>query len=115
MVVVVVADKERELAELYAASLVRRGHKARLWSDEAALGCITEVVVVDTLFSADDDLVSRLRAVSPKLAVIATGIHSHPVRHPSLLGAPYLKKPFALAELEAAVVRAAAASTVFEP
>ena len=108
MVVVVVADKERELAELYAASLVRRGHDARAWSDEGTSAGNTEVLVIDTLLSAGDEIVRRFRAVSPKLALIATGIHSRPVKQPSLLGALYLKKPFALADLEAAVAREAA-------
>lgn len=107
MAIVVIADKEQELAELYAASLERHGHDARVWMGRGAASA-ADVLVVDTLLPAGAALVHQFRSLSPGLIVIATGIHPRPGRDAPCLGAEYLEKPFDLADLEAAVARAAA-------
>lgn len=105
MAVVVIADKEQVLAELYAASLGRRGHDTRIWSSRGG-ACRADVLVVDTLLGDGAALVQQFRSLSPRLFVIATGIHPRRGRHAPCLGAEYLEKPFGLADLEAAVARA---------
>lgn len=108
MVVVVVADKERDLAELYAVALARRGYDARVWGSAKTEPEPAEVLVVDTLLPAVEALVARFRALSPKLTVISTGIHTPSRWERTGFCAAYLKKPFALGDLEAAVARAVA-------
>lgn len=107
MATVVIADKERELAELYAASLRRRGHDARVWNGRRGAS-MADVLVVDTLLATGAALVQEFRSLSPVLVVIATGIHPRPARNAPCLGVEYLEKPFGLADLEAAVARATA-------
>lgn len=101
--VIVVADTESDLAELYAAALERRGYETHVWRGEASPSVQADVLIADTMLPGVGELIGRFRALSPALAVISTGMHTPLRRELFRFGNAYLKKPFGLGELEAAV------------
>jgi len=99
---VLIADPAPDIAQLVAAALERRGYGTEIRVGGEQPVSAPDVLVVDAGLRDATSLVDELRRELPGLPVVATGIHDI-VGEPPLGARIYLVKPFAIADLTAAV------------
>jgi DNA-binding response OmpR family regulator len=103
---ILIADTSPDVAQLVAVALGRRGFvtEIRVRGEEPFND--PDALVLDAGLRDAAELVDELRRRIPRLPVVATGIRSLDGERPPLGALTYLVKPFALADLAAAVAAA---------